>query len=316
MYEKINQEILEGKERLRKRERTLKLIKGAEEHLKQEMQRKDELKKILHKEELDVRKLENLSVKGLFLAVLGNKEEKLDKEKTEFLAAKFKYDECCNSIILIESEMNSYYEQLRKIAYTENDFNNLMKKKEQLIMQANDNNTKEILLLTEEGADLQADMREIKEAIVAGKSVITSLENAASSLENAEGWGTWDMLGGGFISTHAKHSNIDDAVGYVKEAKGNLNRFIRELSDVNLSINVDIDISSFDRFADYFFDGLLADWNVQSKIRESAYSVNSAIKSIQAVVENLNSNYREKERQLNNIKLKINSIIECAEDYI
>ena len=41
--------------------------------------------------------------------------------------------------------------------------------------------------------------------------MLDSLDSVLSSLESAEGWGTWDLLGGGLISDLAKHSHIDDA---------------------------------------------------------------------------------------------------------
>jgi hypothetical protein len=312
MYQSINQEILQVKEKVRKREKLLSLIRQAEEGVRQETKRKDELKGILDKEELDVKRLEGLSIKGIFLAVLGNKEERLDKEKAEFISAKLKLDECCNSLRTVQLEMDEYYGQLRDIGNVNNDYEQLMRKKEQLVMQANDKNTEQILKLMDQAADLESDMRELREAIAAGNSVLHSLEKAASSLDSAEGWGTWDMLGGGFLSDMAKHSNIDEAVEHIQEAKSNLNRFKRELADVNLSVDVSVDINSFDKFADFFFDGIFADWNMQSKIQDSSYSVNSAIRNIENVLYSLKVKHTDVDSQLSNIKSDIKNIIESA----
>jgi hypothetical protein len=312
MYENINQEILEVKERVRRREKVLNLINHAEINVKEETQRKDELKNILDKEELDVKKLEGLSFKGIFLAVIGNKEEKMDKERAEYIAAKLKFDECCNSINFMQLELEEYYRQLRDIGNANNDYNELMQKKEQLVMQAEDKNTKQILELMEQTADIEADLRELREAIAAGNSVLHSLQKASNSLDSAEGWGTWDMLGGGFLSDMAKHSNIDEAVEHIQEAKSKLNTFRRELADVNLSIDVNVDISSFDKFADFFFDGIFADWNMQSKIQDSSHSVDSAIRSIDSILYSLKIKSTDKDGQLSSIKAQIKSIIESA----
>jgi hypothetical protein len=312
MYENINNEILEVKDSVRRREKISSLISHAEINIKQETQRKDELKNILDREEMDVKKLEGLSLKGIFLAVIGNKEERLDKEKAEFIAAKLKFDECCNSIKLMQLELEDYYRQLRDVGNANDDYNELMRKKERLVMQANDENTRQILELMEQAADIEADLRELREAISAGKSVLNSLQKAANSLDSAEGWGTWDLLGGGFLSDMAKHSNIDDAVEHIREAKGKLNTFRRELADVNLSIDVNVDISSFDKFADFFFDGIFADWNMQSKIQDSSHSVDSAIRSIDSILYSLKIKSADKDGQLSSIKAQIKSIIESA----
>jgi len=120
------------------------------------------------------------------------------------------------------------------------------------------------------------------------------LERAANSLNSAESWGTWDILGGGALSDMAKYSHIDEAVQYIEEANGKLGRFRRELADVDITIDVNVNISSFDRFADYFFDGLIADWNVQSKIKDSKHSVDTVINHVKTVISGLKSRYNSK----------------------
>lgn len=314
MYEKINSEILEVKEQLRKKERIDSLRKYAIEQLKNQKQREFELKEILEKEEMDVKKLEHLSIKGLILEVLGSKEEKLDKEKREFIAAKLKYDECCNSIKLMEAEINEYNIQLREFSNAVADYDALIEKKEKLILESKDKYSNEILSLMEEAADLNSDITELIEAINAGSDVLASLESAEASLREAEGWGTLDIFGGGFISSSAKHSNIDEAVEYINTAMSNLNRFKRELKDVNLDIDISIDIDSFDRFADIFFDNIFTDMSVQDKIESSLESVVSSINRVRDMKEKLKRDCDDKENQLSNMKHKIKDIIEQARD--
>lgn len=314
MYEKINSEILEAKEQLRKKERIDGLLQHAIEQLDSEKHREAELKEILDKEEMDVKKLEHLSIKGLILEVLGSKEERLNKEKREFMAAKLKYDECCNSIKLMEAEMKEYKTQLREVSNAEIDYEALIEKKEKLILESKDKYSNEILSLMEEAADLNSDITEIIEAINAGSTVLGSLESAKESLSEAEGWGTLDIFGGGFISSSAKHSNIDEAVEYINAAMSNLNRFKRELKDVNLDINITIDIDSFDRFADLFFDNIFTDMSVQDKIESSLENVASSIDRVKEVMEKLRVDCDAKEIQLKNLKHKTKDIIEQARD--
>ncbi|ERI91533.1 hypothetical protein HMPREF1982_03178 [Clostridiales bacterium oral taxon 876 str. F0540] len=314
MYEKINKEILEVKERVRRREKILNLINHTDDNLKNELHRKDELKKILSKEELDVKRLEGLSIKGIFVTLLGNKEEKLDKEKAEVLAAKLKYDACCGTVKILEEDLQKYYGELKEIGNANDDYDKLMRKKEQFILNAQDINTRKILDFTEERGNIEADLREIKQAIMAGNSVLNSLERAADALDTAENWGTYDMFGGGLISSMEKHSSIDEAVDYINDARDKLNRFRRELSDVNLSIDVTVDISSFDKFADYFFDGIFADWNVQSKIEDSQYSLKNTIYKIERVIDNLKVKNDLGEEKLRKLNENIRSVVEKAED--
>lgn len=314
MYEQINREIAEAKEHIRKRERLQGMLRRAEETLNSEEQRLQSLKKILDKEEMDVKRLEGLSIRGIFFAIAGNKQEKISKEEEEFLAAKLKYDECLNSVSTLREEVERYSSQLAALGYTQNSLESLLHRKEELIIQSNDQNARVILSNLEQISDLTLDLRELREAILAGNEVIRSLEAAEEALNQAENWGKWDMFGGGFMSTSAKHSNIDDAVDFVTEAKSHLNRFSRELRDVNMDIDVSIDISSFDRFADYFFDGLIADWNVQNKINQSQDSVHDTLNRVRLVIGNVQRRYNDIDGKINNLKLKNKTIVENAVD--
>ena len=87
--EKSLQKAIEEKELA---ERLASKLKLAEAQLNRAQEKSKKLEKILKKEENDVTKLEKLSLTGLFATILGNKEQKIKKERQEFLAAKLKYD--------------------------------------------------------------------------------------------------------------------------------------------------------------------------------------------------------------------------------
>ena len=123
-------------------------------------------------------------------------------------------------------------------------------------------------------------IREINEARMAGREALRALEVAGEKLHSAKNWGVWDMLGGGFISTMVKHSKIDDASDLMEEAQRRLQRFQRELSDVQVPARFRVEIGSFLTFADFFFDGLIADWMVQSRIGEAREQVEEAIRRV------------------------------------
>jgi hypothetical protein len=54
----------------------------------------------------------------------------------------------------------------------------------------------------------------------------------------------------------------------METANASITKFNRELKDVNI-INLEIDVTSFEAFADYFIDGFLVDWFIQSKITKN-----------------------------------------------
>ena len=125
---------------------------------------------------------------------------------------------------------------------------------------------------------------EIREAIEAGERALRSLKEARSSLGSARGWGMLDMLGGRGLSGLIKHVKIGDARSSLNRAKADLDRFGRELSDVREIQGLDIEIGDFLTFADFFFDGFLADIMVQSKIRQAQDKIDVAIDRVEALL--------------------------------
>lgn len=133
--------------------------------------------------------------------------------------------------------------------------------------------------------------RELKEAIDAGERALSSLYLAQERLDSARSWGIFDMLGGGLFASMIKHSKIDDATSYMEDAKYNLQRFQKELQDVTVPADLRIEIGSFLSFADFFFDGFVADYLVQSKIADARGQVDDAIRMVEGILLDLKSQY-------------------------
>ena len=99
--------------------------------------------------------------------------------------------------------------------------------------------------------------KEKREAIEAGQRALSSLRTAKENLNSAKNWGLVDMFGGGFFSTMLKHSKMDQARQNMEQAKYDLRNFSRELNDVNVACNLNINTGDFLSFADIFLMDLL-----------------------------------------------------------
>ena len=129
--------------------------------------------------------------------------------------------------------------------------------------------------------------REMKEALDAGERALSSLRNAQEKLNSAGNWGLFGMFGGGLFSTIMKRSKMDDAQQLMEAAKTDLKRFQRELKDVNIPLDLRMEVGSFLSFADFFFDGFVADYLVQSKISEAKEQVSDAIIRVEQILNEL-----------------------------
>ena len=129
--------------------------------------------------------------------------------------------------------------------------------------------------------------KEKREAADAGNRALRSLKAAQENLDSAKNWGIWDMLGGGFLSTMAKHSKMDRAKENLAKARSDLKSFSRELQDVNMACHLDIETGDFLSFADWFFDGFVVDWMVQDRINQASRQVEEAIHRVETILRQL-----------------------------
>lgn len=310
MFENINKRFFELRESLRRKQKVELMLAQYRKELDIQNNKKVELNKILSKEEKDVKKLESLSMTRLFYYVLGSREEQLDKERQEYLAAKLKYDECCNSIKDIEEEIICYEQELRKYVGLDEEYKKILKEKQGLILYKNDEDSQRLMKGLDRIDNLEWDIKEVKEAIKAGDSVENALYKLIKSLESAEGWGMWDIFGGGFLTTAAKHSSIDDAKKEVYNVQRLIRLFKQELSDVEIATDIEIDIGSFATFADYFFDGLISDWIVQTKINDSLDRARSIDRDIKRLLKILTKDLKVLNEELTNTEKEVNRLIE------
>ena len=131
--------------------------------------------------------------------------------------------------------------------------------------------------------------KEIREAIAAGERALYSLRAAQDKMNSARGWGIIDMFGGNLLTGLIKHSQAHDASRYVEDAKRDLAVFQNELQDVRDLQGLNVEVGDFLTFADFFWDGLLADILVQSRINDARRKIADAIRRTKDVVQRLKS---------------------------
>lgn len=312
MYSELNKRLEESQQkisRLNKIDSMLKELRNDESELNHKVY---ELKSVLDKEKLDVEKLNKTNIASIFYSVTGKLNDKLEKEQREALAAKLKYDQANYDLESIRAEISKLIEERENYKYSVNEYNKLYTEKKNLLINSYDASANKILETTKRIEASKSNIKELREAVSAGKSAVQSLEAALESLSSAKGWGTWDLLGGGLFSDLAKHSHINDAMGEVENAHSKLRRFKSELADVRINYDIRFETEGFVKFADFFFDGLIADWYMQSKINNSYESVSNVKNQVESTIYRLQQlenrekvNLKELENELN--KIVINS---------
>ena len=262
------------------------------------------------KEQEDVEKLEGRSLANYFYQVVGKLDDKLDQERKEAYAAKVKLDAAERELAGIESDIKGIQEQITDVLVAEARYKDALELKRRQLKDSGTQVADQILSMEERIAALQAQKQEIKEAISAGYSARSTADRILSELEDADGWNTWDILGGGGIITHmAKHSHLDEAQDLVQELQSQLRRFKTELADIQISANMQVNIDGFLRFADYFFDGLFADWAVGDKISQSLSSVSNTKSEINRMLDKLNDMEKAVDQKIQQKKTKLEQFV-------
>ncbi len=310
MVNDLNAQLIDLKEKIRLRDRLQRQLADVERTLAQEDGRLEVLEAQLRREENEVKRLEGLSLAGMFYAVLGDKEQRLDKERQEFLASKLQRDQCQYAVTTQERDLADLKGKLDCLTGLDAAYQSLLERKEKFLMQSGSPSVRQLLDLSEKQAGQESDLKEVQEAIDAGQALVSTLDGVIGSLQSAEGWGTWDMLGGGFLANLAKHSRIDDARERVHQAQELLRRFQRELTDVQSGESFLIDISSFDTFADFFFDGLIVDWIVQSKIQTSLDRTTQVRQRVASILQRLQNRQKDIQQQLNDLASQRQQLVE------
>ena len=268
------------------------------------------LRVAFRKEQEDVEKLEGRSLANYFFQVVGKLDEKLDQERREAYAAKVKLDAAERELAGIESDIAEIQNQLNEIRVAETEYKEELEKKRAVLKASGTAAADQIIEIEQKIAALEVQKKEIKEAISAGYSARSTADRILSELESADGWNTWDMFGGGGIITHmAKHDHLDEAQEKVEQLQGKLRRFKTELADIDIHADIQVSIDGFLRFADYFFDGLFADWAVGDKISESMDSVTKVKGEIRAALSKLEGMEKDADAQIHSLEAKIEELL-------
>jgi len=312
MFLEINAKLVEIKGEIRKKQKYEAQLKDFHKELEIIQERLTELQILYKSEEKDVNQLKKMSLKNVVALLSGTKDEKLSKEKQELIAAGHRLEETQKTKSEIESAILELNHKLHTLNNAESRYYQLLFEKENMMKKSRSRHADKIFDLSEKEGNLKAYIQEMEEAIVAGVRVKRDLLEAENSLKKANDWGTFDMFGGGTISSFVKHRHIDEAEAHIHRAQTSMRYFQKELLDVQEEAHLEVDISGMLKFADFFLDGFFVDMMVQSKISESLEQTKNQYSKVSEILSNLTDQFEAKKNELDHIKKEKQEMIEGA----
>ena len=235
-------------------------------------------------EQADVDRLEGHSLAAFFYQVIGKMDEKLDKERQEAYAARVKYDAAFHDLSSVDADLEQIQNRLERLSDCERQYQAALSEKIKSIKVSAHPAAQQIVESESRIAALKVQKRELLEAINAGKTALHTVNEVLETLDNAEGWSTWDVMGGGLMADLAKYEELDNAQEQVEQLQVELRRFKTELADVEITADLQVAVDSFLKFADFFFDGLFADWAVLDHINQAQSRVENTKSQIKRVL--------------------------------
>lgn len=268
-----------------------------------------ELEQIMLREQKDVDRLEGHSLTALFYHMAGKMDEKLDLERREYYAARAKYDTCLRELEAIRQDIEATEEDLEDLAGCEQKYAEAMEAKRLAIQSAPTQEAQTLLKQEETLSYLTGQERELQEAIAAGTVALRTTAEILQRIESAKDWATFDLLGGGLLADLAKHDKLDEAHQQVGQLQVQLQRFNKELSDVTIRADLQLSIDGMLRFADFFFDGLLADAAVLDKIKQSLAQVEQTREQILTILRQLQDQLENVRSRTAHVRKEIDTLV-------
>lgn len=272
-----------------------------------------QLETIMNRERSDVDRLEGHSLAALFYHMTGKIGEKLDEERRQYYAAWLKYDSACRELEAIRQDIETTEEDLQDLADCEERHAKAVEQKRLAIEAAGTAVSDELLGKKRSLNFLQSQERELGEAITAGTAALRTTADVLQDIESAKDWAAFDILGGGILADLAKHDKLDEAQKSVEQLQIELQRFNKELSDISIRSDIQVNIDGMLKFADFFFDNLFTDAAVLDKIRQSQTQVEQTREQLLDILRQLHTRQEEVHSKIAQLQKETDTLIVSTE---
>ncbi len=240
----------------------------------------------LSKEERDVQRLEHPSLDRIVASLRGSRDDALERERAEADAARYRVAEAQARLRSVQDEYDAVQAQLAALESAPGRYAAALQEKERYLRASGDPRGQRLLAVAEEWGRLQAEQREIGEAVAAAGAAAQALAAVRDGLDRASGWSTYDtFFGGGAISSAMKHSRLDEAAQQAAYADRCLLALRTELADVGVTgpTAPQLQIDGLTRFVDVWFDNIFTDFSVRGRIRDAQANVDKAQRAVHEV---------------------------------
>ncbi|MER2064652.1 MAG: hypothetical protein ABS873_08355, partial [Alkalibacterium sp.] len=151
---------------------------------------------------------------------------------------------------------------------------------------------------------MEAEIRDISEAMNAGQNVLGSLDSALEQLDSADSLATWDMFSDSFFIDMFKYDKIEKAEKEIFHLESQIERYKKELKDVDLNHVLDYEsLGQMRRVFDVFFDNIFSDLSTKDTIQRNIDNLTTIGTEVNQIQKQLQTRRLELEKQLEELQL-------------
>lgn len=249
------------------------------------------------REQADVERLQRTSFSRVLASMAGGLSDKIAREQAEVDQARYALGEAQLKLTELQREASVLEAELATLGGVEATDRRYEEALAEVVAQADAGRSSAITADAQRRVEARRRVREIDEALTAGADALAELKAARKRFSSADGWSTYDtFLGGGLISSLIKHDEMDSATKHLRAAGAAVERFSRELGDVDLPGLSLPEVDSFDRTVDMVFDNIFTDLKVADHIRRAMAAVDTTIEQIGQTVARLRVDRMQSDR--------------------
>jgi len=277
-------------EQLQQEYKSILLAKHHYEHLKRKIAEEKEkliyLEDIVEQEYEDIQLIEKGSMRSIFHKVLGDKNNKQELARQDYLHAVLEYKECKKVIDLLEYEQGVLEKKINKETNIRTAISQTFLKEKNTILKKYPLTGMRLLALMSQRHEVLNQKKELQVTKSIAVKVQDLLLKMIDSLNKSKHSGKWNKANS--MNRVQKNSYIDQAQNLSYEVK----QVLLELEDdlVHLSIKLPIQsekLDIFKSFNDIYYSHLISDWIVHSQIVQSLDYVETIANDINNIIEKL-----------------------------
>ncbi len=297
----LNEKLITLKQQLSKRNSLEKMRNSLEQRRADLEVKLSDLDAAMKKEQRDVEKLERGGVVSFFYSVTGKKEQKLEKERYEADEALKNYDSVKKEYDAITENIGHYNTELDKLIERRLQLDKLLNEKKDQLKAAGADMT-EIERIGAMLGRYEKQLSEIDDALVTSEAARETSGAIVELLVSAEEAAKYDLQTSHRYGGLEKYDDLRSAQGLVSKLREQLKSVRSELVGIDLSADINVEISGFLHYADRRLDGLIMDKIVFDKIQGMLDDSRNIKQKLDAVVHRLRDRQEELETDVEDIR--------------